>query len=158
MVKDTIGVVSDPIADMLTRIRNANAARHTDVRVPSSRLKLEMAQVLKDDAATPECIIRALMRANRAMYDTANRQKIIDLGVTQTKAAVDVVTETFDLLVKAKAWPQNEGLLKANIEGTIKSEKDFGKITKDLKFEDVTDLTIAKKVVEQLGRVANFPY
>jgi NitT/TauT family transport system substrate-binding protein len=115
-------------------------------------------QVLKDDAATPECIIRALMKANRAMYDSANRQKIIDLGVTQTKEAADVVAETFDLLVKAKAWPQNEGLLKANIEGTIKSEKDFGKITKDLKFEDVTDLTIVKKVVDQLGRVANFPY
>ena len=115
-------------------------------------------QVLKDDAATPECIIRALMRANRAMYDSANRQKIIDLGVTQTKEAADVVAETFDLLVKAKAWPQNEGLLRANIEGTIKSEKDFGKITKDLKFEDVTDLTIVKKVVDQLGRVANFPY
>jgi len=115
-------------------------------------------QVLKDDAATPECIIRALMKANRAMYDSANRQKIIDLGVTQTKEAADVVAETFDLLVKAKAWPQNEGLLKANIEGTIKSEKDFGKISKDLKFEDVTDLTIVKRVVEQLGRVSNFPY
>ncbi|HEY4026793.1 MAG TPA: 30S ribosomal protein S8 [Candidatus Dormibacteraeota bacterium] len=49
MVKDTIGVVSDPIADMLTRIRNANAARHVEVRVPSSRLKLEMARVLKDE-------------------------------------------------------------------------------------------------------------
>jgi len=50
MVKDvTIGVVSDPIADMLTRIRNANAARHSDVRVPSSRLKLEIARVLKDE-------------------------------------------------------------------------------------------------------------
>jgi small subunit ribosomal protein S8 len=43
------GVVSDPIADMLTRIRNANAARHTEVRVPSSRLKLELARVLKDE-------------------------------------------------------------------------------------------------------------
>jgi small subunit ribosomal protein S8 len=49
MVKDTIGVVSDPIADMLTRIRNANAARHAEVRVPSSRLKLEMARVLQDE-------------------------------------------------------------------------------------------------------------
>ncbi len=49
MAKDTIGVVSDPIADMLTRIRNANAARHVEVRVPSSRLKLEMAGVLKDE-------------------------------------------------------------------------------------------------------------
>ena len=45
----TIGVTSDPIADMLTRIRNANGARHSEVRVPSSRLKLEMARVLKDE-------------------------------------------------------------------------------------------------------------
>lgn len=115
-------------------------------------------QVLKDDPATPECIIRALMRANRAMYDPANRQKIIDLGVAQSKEAADVVAETFDTLVKAKAWPQNEGLLKANIEGTIASEKGFGKITKDMKFEDITDLTIVKRVIDQLGRVKDFPY
>ncbi len=49
MAKTTIGITSDPIADMLTRIRNANGARHTEVRVPSSRLKLEMARVLQDE-------------------------------------------------------------------------------------------------------------
>jgi small subunit ribosomal protein S8 len=49
MAKHTTGVVSDPIADMLTRIRNANGARHVEVRVPSSRLKQEMARVLKDE-------------------------------------------------------------------------------------------------------------
>ena len=43
------GIVSDPIADMLTRIRNANAARHQEVKVPASRLKLEIARVLKDE-------------------------------------------------------------------------------------------------------------
>jgi small subunit ribosomal protein S8 len=42
-------VVSDPIADMLTRIRNSNAARHQEVKVPASRLKLEIARVLKDE-------------------------------------------------------------------------------------------------------------
>ena len=42
-------IVTDPIADMLTRIRNANAARHAEVRVPASRLKLEIARVLKDE-------------------------------------------------------------------------------------------------------------
>ena len=41
--------MTDPIADMLTRIRNANAARHGDVKVPASRLKLEMARVLRDE-------------------------------------------------------------------------------------------------------------
>jgi small subunit ribosomal protein S8 len=49
MAKETPGVISDPIADMLTRIRNANSARHAEVRVPSSRLKLEMARVLQDE-------------------------------------------------------------------------------------------------------------
>jgi small subunit ribosomal protein S8 len=43
------GVVSDPIADMLTRVRNASNARHTDVRVPASQLKLEIARVLLDE-------------------------------------------------------------------------------------------------------------
>ena len=42
-------IVTDPIADMLTRIRNANAARHSEVRVPASRVKLEIARVLKEE-------------------------------------------------------------------------------------------------------------
>ncbi len=41
--------VSDPIADMLTRIRNASRARHTDVMVPASRTKLAIARILKDE-------------------------------------------------------------------------------------------------------------
>ena len=43
------GIVSDPIGDMLTRIRNASGARHPEVKVPASRLKLEIARVLKDE-------------------------------------------------------------------------------------------------------------
>jgi small subunit ribosomal protein S8 len=39
--------VTDPIADMLTRIRNANLARHEHVTIPGSKLKLEIAKVLK---------------------------------------------------------------------------------------------------------------
>jgi small subunit ribosomal protein S8 len=49
MAKDTTGVISDPIADMLTRLRNANSARHGEVRIPSSKVKLEMARVLQDE-------------------------------------------------------------------------------------------------------------
>ncbi len=42
-------MTSDPIADMLTRIRNGLAARHTKVDVPSSRLKVEIARILKEE-------------------------------------------------------------------------------------------------------------
>jgi small subunit ribosomal protein S8 len=38
--------MSDPIADMLTRIRNANAARHNTVDIPSSRVKVDIASIL----------------------------------------------------------------------------------------------------------------
>ena len=41
--------MSDPIADMLTRIRNANTAKHDTVDVPSSRMKLAIANILLDE-------------------------------------------------------------------------------------------------------------
>ena len=53
------GVVSDPIADMLTRIRNANQARHGDVKVPGGRLKLEIARVLKEEGYIAEYSVEA---------------------------------------------------------------------------------------------------
>ena len=40
---------SDPIADMLTRIRNAQMAHHPKVDVPSSKLKMEIARILKEE-------------------------------------------------------------------------------------------------------------
>ena len=41
--------MTDPLADMLTRIRNAYAARHQKVDVPISKLKLEVARILKEE-------------------------------------------------------------------------------------------------------------
>ncbi|NLJ79908.1 MAG: 30S ribosomal protein S8 [Firmicutes bacterium] len=42
-------VMTDPIADMLTRIRNASSVKHESVDIPSSKLKGELARVLKDE-------------------------------------------------------------------------------------------------------------
>ena len=41
--------ISDPIADMLTRIRNATMARHDSVLVPSSRMKVAITKILKEE-------------------------------------------------------------------------------------------------------------
>ena len=46
--------LSDPIADMLTRIRNASRARHTEVLVPASRTKREIARILKEEGFIAE--------------------------------------------------------------------------------------------------------
>jgi ABC-type nitrate/sulfonate/bicarbonate transport system substrate-binding protein len=112
---------------------------------------------LKSDPNTYECMIRALMKADRAMYDPSMRQKILDIAVKYTKEDPQVVADTFDELVKAKAWPQNEGIPRANIEGTIKSLKDNKTLTKDVTFDQAVDLRLAKKVTAQLGK-KDFPY
>ena len=41
--------LTDPIADLLTRIRNAALARKRDVKIPSSRMKVEVVKILKDE-------------------------------------------------------------------------------------------------------------
>ena len=50
-------VMTDPIADMLTRIRNASSANHDQVDIPASRLKQELARVLKEEGYIRDCKI-----------------------------------------------------------------------------------------------------
>jgi small subunit ribosomal protein S8 len=50
--------MTDPISDMLTRIRNAQMVRKTMVSVPSSKLKISIAQVLKDEGYIDDFAVR----------------------------------------------------------------------------------------------------
>jgi small subunit ribosomal protein S8 len=50
--------MTDPIADMLTRIRNAQMVGQTEVSMPCSRLKVAIAQVLKDEGYIEELAVR----------------------------------------------------------------------------------------------------
>jgi small subunit ribosomal protein S8 len=47
--------MSDPIADMLTRIRNANTVRHEVVEVPASKIKRQIAEILKNEGFIRDC-------------------------------------------------------------------------------------------------------
>ncbi len=48
-------MMTDPIADMLTRIRNANMVRHSRVEVPASKVKRAMAEILKKEGFVKDC-------------------------------------------------------------------------------------------------------
>jgi small subunit ribosomal protein S8 len=61
-------VMSDPIADMLTRIRNANTVRHETVEIPASKIKREIAEILKQEGFVRD-----------AEYVEDNKQGIIRL-------------------------------------------------------------------------------
>ncbi len=50
-------MVTDPIADMLTRIRNAVGAKHETVSVPSNKEKLEIARILKEEGYIEDFVI-----------------------------------------------------------------------------------------------------
>jgi small subunit ribosomal protein S8 len=50
--------MTDPIADMLIRIRNAQLVGHTDVAMPASKLKASIAQVLKDEGYIEDFALR----------------------------------------------------------------------------------------------------
>jgi small subunit ribosomal protein S8 len=51
--------MTDPIADFLTRLRNAAKAQHHDVRIPSSKLKRELARILKEQGYIESYTIEA---------------------------------------------------------------------------------------------------
>ncbi|RKH46367.1 30S ribosomal protein S8 [Corallococcus sicarius] len=52
--------VNDPVGDMLTRLRNASRARHDKVVIPHSKLKVEIAKVLKDEGYIGDFTIHEL--------------------------------------------------------------------------------------------------
>jgi small subunit ribosomal protein S8 len=71
--------VNDPIADMLTRIRNANKALHSQVEVPASRMKVELARILKDEGYITDY---------RLVKGESFDQLLIDLKYTEDRRRV----------------------------------------------------------------------
>jgi len=73
--------MSDPIADMLTRIRNANSAKHDTVNVPSSKIKLAIADILTAEGyikgyETIEDGVKKTIRIT-LKYDKVQNKKVI---------------------------------------------------------------------------------
>ena len=71
--------ITDPIADMLTRIRNANAQRHETVDVPSSKLKKSIAEILLEEGFIKgyEEIEDGVQGTIRITLKYVNKQKVI---------------------------------------------------------------------------------
>jgi small subunit ribosomal protein S8 len=73
--------VSDPIGDLLTRIRNANRANHDSLEVDSSRIKVEIARILQEEGYIKSYeIIKAPVQDNVKIvlkYSPRTREKVI---------------------------------------------------------------------------------
>ena len=74
-----MAVVTDTIADMLTRIRNANSMRYTEVKVPASNLKVELARILKEEG---------FIKGYKVLEETAQGTILITLKYGEKKERV----------------------------------------------------------------------
>ncbi len=73
--------ITDTIADMLTRIRNANAAKHASVDIPASNIKKQIAQILLDEG---------YIKSFKVIDD--NKQGIIRVTLKYTDTKAQVIT------------------------------------------------------------------
>lgn len=72
--------MTDPIADMLTRIRNANQMRYTEVEVPASNIKEEIARILKEEGFISGYKIKKEDVQNKIVLNlkyAANKERVI---------------------------------------------------------------------------------
>lgn len=72
---------TDPIADMLTRIRNAASTKKRDVTIPSSRLKVEIAKILKEEG---------YIRNFKVIDD--NKQGLLNIALKYTEDGQSVIS------------------------------------------------------------------
>ena len=72
-------MMSDPIADMLTRIRHANALKYESVKMPSSKMKVEIAKILKDEGFIVDYNVRGDVKKelNITLKYAADGQRVI---------------------------------------------------------------------------------
>jgi small subunit ribosomal protein S8 len=122
--------VSDPIADMLTRIRNANMARHDSVIMPASRMKLNIAKIMKQEGFITDYEVTG-NKAQRQIKITlryAERNKPIITGLKRVSKpglrlyvqrneiprvyggmGIAVLSTSRGILPSYKAWKQGVG-------------------------------------------------
>ena len=73
-------MVTDPIADMLTRIRNANQMRYVEVEVPASKIKMEIARILKEEGFISDYSVKKNDVQNMIVLDLKygkNKERVI---------------------------------------------------------------------------------
>jgi small subunit ribosomal protein S8 len=111
-------MLTDPVADMLTRIRNANKALHDSAEMPSSKLKVEIARILKEEGyirdfhvaengTHPKLVVelkygrgrervlsglRRVSKPGRRVYAGKDRRQRVPMGIAIMSTSRGVVT------------------------------------------------------------------
>ena len=92
-------MMTDPIADMLTRIKNANQMRHETVTVPSSKIKTSILEVLKDEGFIADYVVSSDVKSvtTITLKYTENNQRVIKGLKRISKPSLRVYTNAEEL-------------------------------------------------------------
>lgn len=107
--------VTDPIADLLTRIRNANMVNHSNVEIPSSKLKVELVKLLKTEGYIADYSI-----VKKGNFDVINVELKYNNNVPVIKGLQRVSTPGLRTYSKAKNMPRVFGGLGIAVVSTSK--------------------------------------
>ncbi|HEY6102560.1 MAG TPA: ABC transporter substrate-binding protein [bacterium] len=112
--------------------------------------------ITKDPKFVQDAVM-ALTEANRFIYQ--NRDRTIEIGMKYTKFDKDIISRTYDELVKRGVWPVNEGLRQDLVEAGIDTEVSVGTITGPAKptFDNTTSVGFVRAAITKLGRWTGDP-
>jgi len=123
--------MSDPIADMLTRIRNGQQAGKVSVKMPSSKRKLAVAQVMKDEGyisgfsatedAKPEMVVELKYYLGKPVIEQLNRVSRPGLRIFRGKDELPVVNGGLGVVIvsTSKGMMSDRGARAAGCGGEI---------------------------------------
>ena len=128
--------MSDPIADMLTRIRNANTSKHDVVDIPSSKIKMAIAQILLEEGYVEKVVYngsKAYLSVDGTLYSIDDLKQVIDGEYLAGSNSVEKIQNILDELPKLEMLSMNEvsNVVEANNLYNGLSEYQLSLLSKD---------------------------
>lgn len=76
-------VMTDPIADLLTRIRNANQAKHESCEVPASKIKVDILTVIKEEGYIKDFVVNEETKSIKVTLKYTDKKERVIKGITR---------------------------------------------------------------------------
>ena len=76
-------VMTDPIADLLTRIRNANQAKHESCEVPASKIKVDILTVIKEEGYIKDFVVNEETKTIKVTLKYTGKKERVIKGITR---------------------------------------------------------------------------
>ena len=118
-------MMTDPIADMLTRIRNANALRYASVSMPSSKMKVEIAKILLEEGFISDFKVEGNVK--KELVEAANKcPDINEMSKNATEKKNADSDKMQDELPKKPEYVHTYGVDKDDIDSKVYDAYEYG--------------------------------